>query len=227
MFSRLKSKWLKPAHEPMEDQTFVNIMTMASVIAAESPQGLRELVRALLRPLQAENMIAVASNSDIQVPGKLSYLDFFFPLQEIATSTEFYLRDKPQILVELARDIVLATPWKRPDYANALATIGSGKSQGAWCQDDSNHFISLVFPWRIGFVGGGNHSITAGILMGEGEVFAGQVLDMSPLLQRVRCDGNTYREIGTDRVLGAVLDPRRAAVFEIGRLMVAAGFTNR
>lgn len=227
MLSKLKAKWANSIPEPTEDRTFLNIMTMARDIAAISPQGLRELVRALLRPLQAENMIAVAEGLQYHVPGKLSYLDFFFPLKEIANSTEFYLRDKPQIRIELARDIVLSTPWKRPDYSNALATIGSNKSQGAWCQDYSNHFISLVLPWRIGFVTGGNHSITAGILMGEGEVFACEVFDMSPVLQRVRCDGKTYREISTDRVLGDVLDPRRAAVFEIGRLMVDAGFTNR
>lgn len=110
---------------------------MANEIAAQSPKGLRELVRALLRPLQAEHMLAVAELNPHDSPDFIKYHDFFFPLNQIAKSTDFYLRDKPEMLVDLAKDIVLPTPWKRADYSKALASVGSGKSQGTWCQDSN------------------------------------------------------------------------------------------
>lgn len=192
-------------------------MGIASGIAKTSPEGLRELVRALLLPLQAEHMVAVAERAQHDAPHYLQYSDFFF---RIHNSSIYYLQDKPREMLSLGRDVLLPTVWERTRYINALATIGTGKEQGPWCQDEDNHCVSLLLPWRIGFVSGGNHSITAGILMGEGEVVATEVFNMTSLLQRVRCDGKTYREIDTDRVLGEVTDPRRAAVFEIGRMLM-------
>ena len=208
----------KPAVKPV-DTSFDNFMDVANRIAAINPAGLRELVRALLLPLQAETMVAVSQLNVHCVQEPIQYLDFFFPIRN---SSEFYRRDAPKETLSLARDVVLPTPWKRNDYINALATIGTGKCQGHWQQDPLNHSVSLVLPWRIGFVSGGNHSITAGILMAEGEIVATEVFDMTELLQTVRCDGKVYREIGTDRVLGKVGDVRRAAVFEIGRLMIGS-----
>lgn len=223
MLNKLHKFSMKFIPASQEDHTFSHIMSMANEIAAQSPQGLRELVRALLRPLQAEHMLAVAELKPHASPNAIKDFDFFFPLNQIAQSTDFYLRDKPEMWVDLAKDIVLPTPWERTRYSSALATVGSGKSQGTWRQD-SNHCIALWLPWCIGFVGGGNHSITAGILMGEGKLMATDVFDLTPIFNRVRCDGKIYREIGTDRNLGKVHDPRRAAVFEIGRLMAATGF---
>lgn len=223
MLTKLKSLWSKPASAQVEDGAFYQIMEIAYRIEKNSPQGLRELVRALLLPLQAERMLAVAERGPHQAPDPIDYWNFFF---RIENSSDFYIRDKPKEILALGRDVVLPTPWKRSDYINALATIGTGKTQGPWCQDDGNHSISLLLPWRIGFVSGGNHSITAGILMGEGELVANEIFDMTPIFERVHCDGISYREVGTDRVLGEVNDPRRAAVFEIGRLMANSGFTD-
>jgi hypothetical protein len=74
-------------------------------------------------------------------------------------------------------------------------------------------------PWGISFVGGGNHSIAAGIIGGGGYVTPAEVYDMSALLDMVQCDGQHYRETSTQNVLADVSDERVAAVFEIGRLM--------
>ncbi|ABE47277.1 DUF6710 family protein [Polaromonas sp. JS666] len=217
MLQKLKTLWAKPVPSAVEDNKFDHIMGMANSIAQKSPLGLRELVRALLLPLQAEHMVAVVERVQHAAPAEIRYWDFFF---RIENQSDYYLRNKPREVLTLGRDVLLPTVWKRSSYFNALASIGTGKSLGPWCQDEDNRTISLLLPWRIGFVSGGNHSITAGILMSEGEVVATEVFDMTPLLQRVRCDGKTYREISTDRVLGVVTDPRRAAVFEIGRMML-------
>lgn len=202
--------------------SFDQVMSMAEEIAKCNPEGLLLLVRALLRPLQAEHLLAVAEREQHQAPGDLQHLSFFFNLNTIAESSEFYLRDKPAVRIDLSKDIVLPTPWEKTRYANALANIGAGKSNGEWRQD-SNHGIAVWWPWRIAFVLGGNHSITAGILSGEGELLTTEVYDLSPLFERVICDGHTYTETRTGRVLSKVCDPRRAAAFEIGRLMTKSG----
>lgn len=133
MLKTFLSRWLNPAQAPREeDRRFENIMSMANAIAAHSPQGLHELITALLRPLQAEHMVSVAELKQHEATSVISYMDFFFPLREVANITDFYLRSKPQISVNLAHDVVLATPWQRGRYADALGMIGTGKMQGAW-----------------------------------------------------------------------------------------------
>jgi hypothetical protein len=74
-----------------------------------------------------------------------------------------------------------------------------------------------VVARRIGFVRGGNHSITAGILAGEGTVIPEHVYDMSWLFELVRTDGNHWFVDG--QKAEAVKSGRSAAVFEIGRLL--------
>lgn len=78
----------------------------------------------------------------------------------------------------------------------------------------------LSLPWRLTFVQGGNHSIAAGIFAGEGEIWANEVFEMSPIIARVACDGVRYSDKGTARTLfGEVKNYRPAAIFEIGRML--------
>ena len=64
----------------------------------------------------------------------------------------------------------------------------------------------------------GNHSITAGILAGEGSLIPEHVYDMSWMFELVRTDGNNWFVEGPKAE--AVKSGRSAAVFEIGRLLV-------
>lgn len=75
----------------------------------------------------------------------------------------------------------------------------------------------MWLPWRIGFVRGGNHSITAGILAGEGTLIPAQVWDMSFLFERIKTDGIHWYVDG--KKTETVKSWRTAAVFEIGRLI--------
>lgn len=203
------------------NNSFPEIMALAEEIAKVNPEGLLLLVRALLRPLQAEHMLAVAERPQHQAPSPLGCFSFFFNLNSVEIS-DFRLQQKPEVRIDLSTDIVLPTPWVRSCYVSALANIGTGKPKGEWRQD-SNHKIVVWWPWRIGFVSGGNHSITAGILLGEGQLLATDVYDLTPVFEHIICDGYTYKETKTDVIRGEVNDPRRAAVFEIGRLIVEYG----
>lgn len=194
-------------------------MEIARKIAIANPYALRDLIRILLRPLQSEHLLSVAEWPDYQAAGQIEGNYFFFPDQLFGNS-DYWLRDAPSIELNLACDPVLPTPWDRSRYVNALASIGTGKSLGSLRQD-SNHIVSLWLPWGIGFVGGGNHFILSGILSGEKTlIVAHEVFDFSPILNLVECDGAVYRRRQDGKVLAEVVDYRRAAVFEIGRLMI-------
>ncbi|CAE6862600.1 hypothetical protein R75465_07745 [Paraburkholderia aspalathi] len=128
---------------------------------------------------------------------------------------------------------MLPWPWNHGRYVDAVASIGAAKidpddpwsrhHSGAWRQD-SNHLITLWLPWGIATVGGGNHSIMAGILAGEGVIVPDSVFDMQCVLANVHTDGLAWFDTASDRPIGKVDDPRAAAVFEIGRLMIQTGF---
>ncbi|TVT73154.1 MAG: hypothetical protein FHP92_14710 [Denitromonas halophila] len=216
MFFR-KLRAANPRSERREK--FQAVMHMAAEMNKCNPRGLQQLIFALLRPLQAEQMLAVAENVQHGAPAGIESSSFFFQTSGIVSETEQWMKPNPNIKLDLKQDIILPTPWVRARFASALSHIGQGRAMGAW-KEDTNHVIALWLPWRIGFVNGGNHSITAGILRGEGTVTARDVFDMSPLLERVTCDGDRYFDTVKNRVVGEVQDHRRAAVFEIGRLIM-------
>jgi hypothetical protein len=126
--------------------------------------------------------------------------------------------------VDLTKDIVLPTPWRRAGLVSALTSIGLGKTSGQWRQD-SNHNVTLVLPWNIGLVTGGNHSIAAGVLGHEGILSPTDVLDLSPLLDRVVCNGDQFINRYSSEIVARAKNGRMAALYEIGRLLLATGHT--
>lgn len=204
----------------IDEEVFVHLMETANEIVLRQPSGLVSLVAAILRPLQAEQMLSVAerpqhgARAAIDL-GQLFSPDYFF--------SYFDQNDCLQLpaagyRLDLARDIVLPTPWRRDRFASALISIGAGKQSGPWRQD-ANHGVTLVLPWRFGIVDGGNHSITAGILGHEGELAPTQVIDLTPLFDRVTCDGKRFTCRQSGRLLARVSNGRMAALFEIGRMI--------
>lgn len=121
--------------------------------------------------------------------------------------------------VDLAKDLVLPTPWVRSRFVAALRCIGVGRAWGAW-QQDPNHSVELVLPWRFALVSGGNHSITAGILAQEGTLEVSSVLDLTPLLSRVYCNGDFFICQQSNERIARAKNGRVGAVFEIGRLLL-------
>ncbi|MGF6369677.1 hypothetical protein OKW40_002427 [Paraburkholderia sp. RAU6.4a] len=199
---------------------FDYIMEMAREIAQRNPAALHDLINLLLRPYQAEALVGVVENASHQAPPSIVSSSFFFDDRRITPlSYGIGVKLEPDAFrVNLAKDTILPWPWNRQRIASALAHIGPGKSMGEWRQDP-NHQVILWLPWGISFVGGGNHSITAGIIAGDGEITPGEVRDMSALLDLFECDGRYYRETTSRKTIAAVGDERIAAVFEIGRLM--------
>lgn len=210
---------------------FQTLMDTAHAVASINPRGLVDLVRAILRPMQSEYLLGVAEAGRDALPSLGQYTFFGDAVRSRLFSVDEHVW-RGQALhpagfrISLARDPVLPCSWHPDRYISALATIGANKagpegnsrSQGAFRQD-SNHTVSLWLPWGIGFVTGGNHSITAGILHADGHVIPQTVYDMGYLFDEIVCDGSHYRDQRSGKILAPVEDVRRAAVFEIGRLM--------
>jgi hypothetical protein len=201
---------------------FGRLMQSAKDISERQPDALFDLIAALLRPLQSEHLIAVAECEQHMAPGSIQGASFFFDITRFISVSKCWIQPTPPLTVRLASDPVLPTAWERGRFVSAITNIGGGRPHGAWTQDP-NHQVSVWLPWNIAFVGGGNHSITAGILRGEGIITATEVIDASPIFDLVECDGRTFRLKDTGKVIATTEDHRRAAVFEIGRLISSSG----
>ena len=199
---------------------FANIMDMAKQIARLNPAALPILIKALLRPQQAHGMLCAIECWTDSSCRAVSPKNFFMGEKHSALfSEQKTVEPTSSYKVRLASDPVLPCAWRRERIASALANIGTDKRFGPWKQDPNNHHLTLWLPWGIAFVGEGNHSITAGILNGEGEIIPDHVFDMSAIFDRVYCDGDNYFWRDTHKAICEVTVPRTAAVFEIGRLI--------
>lgn len=118
--------------------------------------------------------------------------------------------------LDLRTDILFPWPWHTDRMVDALSYIGR-INDNPWKQDFGNHSVSLWLPWNIGFVNGGNHSITTGILMGEGSLVPTEVYDCASLMEVVHTDGRGWFLNGEK--IESVRSGTNAAVFEMGRLM--------
>lgn len=130
---------------------------------------------------------------------------------------EIKYNNKP--IINLSTDFVLPWPWHRTRMKDSILNIGEGRPSGKWEQDYDNHWLNVWLPMGIVWVGGGNHSITVGIVQG-GEVEPEYCSDISKLYKYIKCDGKNFIEINSGRVISKVQSPEFAAIFEIGRLMV-------
>jgi hypothetical protein len=200
-------------------EQFHQIMELAKQIAGSNPKALLDLIKVLLRPLQASLMVRVIERPQTAT-NDVQQWNFFMGAKYAAffSDKESQSLRADKLKVRLASDVILPWPWDRERTVLALANIGTGKTLGPW-REDANHFVTLWLPWEIAFVHGGNHSITAGIIEGEGEITPRYVYDMSSVLDCVECDGRFYRWRENGKRITKVGEARIAAVFEIGRLI--------
>lgn len=118
--------------------------------------------------------------------------------------------------IRLTRDLVLPWPWHPLRFEDALVQIGKYNKRGAWRQDP-NHDIYMLQPVGVCFVDSGNHSITAGIVKGEGSITDYRIVDMTALYSLMYCDGINYYRTADNSIIQEVENVEFAVIFEIGR----------
>lgn len=156
----------------------------------------------------------------------------FFDLSVVLHSngTKFYdllygIVVERDLEIDLVKDLILPWPWEVSRYINSIASIGASRPWGEWGQDSKNHNVITFMPIGVSFVVGGNHSITSGILYGEGKLFARRVHDISEMYDYVYTDGINYYRIEDSSVISEVKNVEFAAIFETGRKMVQLGIS--
>lgn len=207
--------FLKKSVAGCEKKAFDHLMAVAAKLP---PTAKPELIRAIVRPIQSDLLLAVGEEGQDARP-EITPSSFFFEKLLDVQSYEMmkkHERDNTEFSLSLASDMVMPCPWSLTRYIDNLGHIGA-RQGNPWKQDKINHYIDLWLPWKIGFVRGGNHSIAAGIIAGEGQVTPEHVYDMSYLFELVRTDGLFWYINGQKSE--KVKSGRTAAVFEIGRLL--------
>lgn len=192
---------------------FKSVLELAHDISQRDPGGLTSLVRLVARPLQARGISSAAFSAEHEALDAYTFSTLFFNDSLVVTpdgrrAHELIGHPDTRYGLRLAIDPILPVPWLRPRIESALATIGFGRSQGDWSYDASNHFATLVLPFGIALVTGGNHSITARIVNGEGVIESTQIDDVSHLYDHVHYDGSSFgRTMGKNSAHLAMRSP--------------------
>lgn len=226
---RLFSKLQAPTQEapaalqPTANQhAFQAALDVAHEISRENPQGLVDLVRLLGRPVQADCMTRVVFRPwpDLRAwPGTI-----MFPWTEPITADGHHWNKVVEYKqmphqIELAKNIVLPWPGNHHQLAKALAHIGTGRRSSPW-QQDLNHRVEFWEPIGLCWVESGNHSITSGIVKGEGTLTTTTTADITPLYSHLSFDGEHFIRSHDQQPLGQPAYLELGAIFEIGRLML-------
>ena len=180
-----------------------------------------KLIGKQLQSLYLSNLLYEIDESDL--PSLYPNEVLFDPITRISsdgtTFTEVLSELKTNRVISLDRDLILPWSWKKSRLATCIALIGEGRRMGQWRQDHNNHYVDLWLPMGVAFVYGGNHSISAGIIQGRGEIITRSVYDISDVYDYVYCDGFHYYRSEDGSIISKVKNAEFAAIFEIGRMM--------
>ena len=136
---------------------------------------------------------------------------------------DFMVNVSPQRPLELKTDLIFPWCWNNGSVCSTLSYLGTKKNK-PW-QEDPNHRINYWLPVGIGWVIGGNHSIMAGIIAGEGTINNYKCTDISALYSHIYCDGINFYRSYDDSIVEPVKNFDLACIFEIGRIMHQHGIS--
>jgi len=204
-------------------EEFECILEIAGVIAKKDPKGLTALVKLIGRATQTRAMTAVLRHpqdaEDCEYEEDKVLFDTRAPITPDGRCLENLKRKIPTPRpMKLGVDLVLPWPWEQGRIINSLCQLRPGGNGGKWRQG-RNHAVILWLPLGVGWVFGGNHSITAGIIHAQGEVKPEVTYDISRVYKHVVCDGVEYKRVHDGMTIGPVPNLEMAAIFEIGRLI--------
>ena len=204
-------------------EEFECIMEIANDITEQDPHALPALIRLIGRSAQARAITTVLRHPQDAADCGYDYGEVLFDISKPLTAKGLRFDDLKREVrtsrrMRLGVDVVLPWPWERGRLINSMCNLRPGGKWGKWRQD-YNHCVELWLPLGIGWVIGGNHSLTAGIVHATGTVKPEITYDISRVYRHVVCDGIEYRRVFDNTIISPVSDLEIAAIFEIGRLM--------
>ncbi|WP_195945929.1 DUF6710 family protein [Paraclostridium bifermentans] len=222
-----------------DKEKFDNIMSLAKEIIDNysydynHDHPILDFIRILGRRIQSDYMgYLLYSGKEENSTRDLEPREAMFPIYKVTRDEDGnYIKIDSLIdiieydrKINISTDLILPWPWRRDRIYNCLTNIGKGREWGIWKQDDYNHWVNVWLPMGIAWVGGGNHSITVGIVQG-GELKPEYYSDISRIYKYIECDGENFRHTYGGEVLSKVKSPEFAAIFEIGRIMCEKGIS--
>lgn len=202
----------------------MDVKASEDCVYEETEHPLIDVVRLIGRQLQTQYLKNLLYPKDEALIPILSPQEVLFdPLARISKDGirwEDVMREvKTKKVISLNRDLVLPWSWKKSRLVTCIAHIGEGRRRGKWSQDHLNHFVDLWLPMGIAWVNSGNHSISAGIIQGRGNIIPKHVYDISDVYEYVTCDGVHFYRKEDGSIISPVVNAEFAAIFEIGRIM--------
>lgn len=191
-------------------EEFEFILDIAKFIAKRDPKVLPALVKLVGREAQARAMTTVLRHP--QDAKSCSYdeqkvlFDTYVPITSDGHSLNTLMREIPAPRkIALGVDLIFPWPWERGRLIKSLCDLRPGGKGGKWRQDP-NHLTILWLPLGVCWVGGGNHSITAGIIHAQGKIKPEETYDISRVYKHVVCDGVEYKRKHDGSTIGPVSD---------------------
>ena len=138
--------------------------------------GLQDLIKLVMRPLQSRHMV----DAYLKMPHRameelwwLNSLGFIGRMPGRDMEINYFIMQSavsvpPDLVLDLSSDTVLPTPWHPSSIVNMIGRIGPGRPLGKFKQS-TNHRVTFMSPINLGWVDGGNHSITQPIVSVEGQ----------------------------------------------------------
>lgn len=181
-----------------------------------------DVIRLLGRNLQSNYLTSLLiSENETKLPSLYPEVIFMDPrtiISDDITIESLLVEVNLTKDIQLGRDVVLPWPWKRERLINCIAQIGEERKNGPWKQD-YNHWVELWLPLGVAWVNSGNHSISTGVIQGQGHIKSSKAKDINKLYDYIYIDGEYYYSFKNDEVISEVKNIDFAAIFEIGRLM--------
>lgn len=146
-----------------------------------------DFMKVALKPIQAKHMTYAYSCAEHSAPESI-YIDDWFN-NNTSLHNFFVPVNTRNHLLCLKHDIVLPTVWSPRSIVLNTGQIADGFHD--FVQND-NHYVTILLPFRIGFVRGGNHSIALGILNGNGSIIPDKAIDITPLLKEINFNGTHW-----------------------------------
>lgn len=209
-------------------EAFARLMSFGNTILKDDPTLWPDVVRLYLSSVQSayltanimfptayHDQISNLFHSTVILFGKTFNNSVWvgFPYTKTTDWSASHMDTK--VNLDLSRDIVLPWPWNWDRYQRALKFIG--RPSNPWRQDD-NHRVTALWPVGIAKVGGGNHSLSMGILRRAGTLTA-TVVDVSPWIEQYHTDGEAFYD-SDNRIVSQYPSLWWAAIWELSRIII-------
>lgn len=176
-----------------------------------SIEGLKDLQRTIWRSFQATAMLQPYLSPDHE---EKVTIEFNFCGQH-----KIYDCFQGEVEQYIAlSESVITYPWHPTRILSNLGTIGKGLIEGTF-SPSLNHSANYFWPLMLTQVTGGNHSIAQGIIRGEGEIMLHDWYDLTPLIEMIRCNGEHWIDIKTNKKIAPVKYIELGFSWEVGRIL--------